>query len=165
VADLGVESPPRQPAPGLPTPPRQSAPGLPIISLDGEPLAIRGYEPGDRSFVLSTWVQSGRLTSHTSRDVYLAHEPRLAERLVRECPVLVLCSPRRTSTILAWACIDGDVLHFAYVVPELRRRGVLKALVVAARGEYPARVDCSHRLPFGSARFRFNPYVLMARAA
>jgi hypothetical protein len=136
----------------------------PRLLVAGEPLTIRASAETDRAYVLSTWVESYRQHAGVSRGVYLSEQPRLAERLYRDHGALVVCSERRPSTIHAWACMDGALLHFAYTAPGLRRNGLLRALVVAALGEYPARIEVTHRPAFGSTRLVHNPYRL-ARAA
>lgn len=132
--------------------------------IAGEALALRVAEDGDRGFILSTWVESYRQQAGVSRAVYLAEQPRLAERLYREHGALVVCSERRPSTIHAWACAAWPTLHYAYTVPELRRQGLLRAMIVATLGDYPRVIDTTHRMPFGSVRFRWNPYPLMRGA-
>lgn len=145
-------------------PPGSDAARAPRLLIAGEALALRRSDDGDRAFIASTWVTSYRGAAGVSRDVYQSEQPRLVDRLLREHGALIVCSERRPSTIHAWACIDGATLHYAYTARELRRHGLLRALIVAALGEYPARVEVTHRLPFGSARFVVNPYRLMRAA-
>lgn len=143
----------------------EAAPRAELV-IAGEPLALRRADEGDRAFIISTWVTSYRGRADVSRGVYLAEQPRLAERLLDAHGALVVCSARRPTTIHAWACLDGATLHFAYTTAPLRRHGLMRNLVVAALGEYPARVEVTHRLPFISPRFTWNPYALWrARAA
>lgn len=118
--------------------------------------------PDDRAFVLATWVRSYEPRTHGSvrRDVYLEHQGKLAERLLEASPLIIACSPSHESTIHGWCCADNAlaVLHYAYVPPALRGLGLARSLILASFGAYRPRIETSHRWPWASTRFVYNPY-------
>jgi len=125
-------------------------------------VALRPMVAGDRAFVLSTWIRSyaERVRGIVRRDVYLAHEPALVERLLASSRALVACSASHEATIHGWCVVapSSRVLHYAYTPPELRRLGLARELIRAAFGTYPTRLETSHRWPWASPRFVFVPY-------
>jgi GNAT superfamily N-acetyltransferase len=124
---------------------------------------MRELEAGDRPFVAATWGKSyapiarkmGMLSS-----VFYAEHPRVVDATLERADVVVLCSQRVPSTIFGWACGEPGLLHWAYVVPELRGRGVGRRLIVAVTGvaSTEAPLVISHRPARLSQRLVFNPY-------
>lgn len=111
--------------------------------------------PEHRGFVCSTWANG-------QRGLRRGPAFRLANRLIDTTPVLVLASGR---TVHAWACGDGDVLHYAYVPPELRESGVARRLITALFGNYPDRIRVTHPWPFSSGRYQYVKTALLEAAA
>lgn len=103
------------------------------IDLDGEPVAVRAMEPGDREFVLSTWLNSEGAHQHTSkvwtRARFFAWRRPVVEHHVGAGGVIVACAPETPGTIYGWLCATAPgVYEYAYVIPAARGRGLYKAL-------------------------------------
>jgi hypothetical protein len=109
-----------------------------------------------RGYVCSTWANGQRLGIRT-RPAF-----RLVNRIIDVARVVVIA---QGPTVHAWACADDDVLMYAYVPPELRRRGVARKLVTSLFGDYPQRVRVAHPWPFASERFQYVPHALLEAAA
>lgn len=124
-----------------------------------EELPLKLATPTHRSFILATWVRSYASTARKvlSRTVYNAGEPSLAEAHWDKC--LVVTSSDDEYTVHAWVCIkDGGLIH-CYVVPELRRKGIARALI---RGFCGPNVQYARPWPFDVPKtWTFNPYLLV----
>lgn len=131
------------------------------VIVEGLRIPFREMGPGDRAYVASTWIAGyrGQAREHVSRDVYLAEQPKLVDRLLDAHGAVVVHSPRVERTIYGWACGEPGVLHAVYVVPELRGQGVAKALIARATGQASGTVVCTHRWPGRTpAWVTWNPY-------
>ncbi len=108
----------------------------------------------DRNFVASTWIKSSRYGFATPREGRIAYH--IVNALLETAP-RVLCIATDERTVHAWAAGHGDVLHFAYVAPELRCNGMARLLLREMFGERgPALL--SHDAPKRLApRAHFNP--------
>lgn len=122
-------------------------------------LPILKAQPQHRSFIISTWVKS---YAHIARKllkqaVYNAEEPKLAEALWQHSSVVV--SPSDDYTVHAWVCGDIGKLYHCYVIPELRAKGVAKALIEGVCGNV---LQYARPWPFPVERsgWQFNPYLL-----
>lgn len=108
-----------------------------------------------RSYILATWVRSYLPTARRfmSKDLYLKEEAKVAEKLWKYS--LVVSSDG--FAVQAWVCTRGDgVLHHCYVVPELRRKGIMKALTRTFVGD---KVQVSRPWPGQMpAGWVYNPY-------
>lgn len=112
----------------------------------------------DRRYVVPTWAHGASYNGMSKRDRFA-----LVDRILdggARC--IVLATDERT--VHAWACGDGDVLHYVYVPPELRREGLARRAITALFGEYPERIHVTHEWPRASSRFRFAPYRLRTAA-
>ena len=124
--------------------------------------------PEDRRFVVPTWVRSlamsrrGQCRTDTLRKYWSIVDRVLDDPDTR---VMVAASDMAARTIHAWAAATGDVLHYAYVPPELRREGLARRVITAALGLYPDIVSTSHAWPFASSRFVRQPHPLLRHAA
>lgn len=84
--------------------------------------------------------------------LYDVHEPPIAESRWQDCSIL---TDEDGHTVYAWCCGSPGALYHCYVVPELRRLGVAKALILDACGPNP---HMARPWPF---RYKFqNPYLL-----
>jgi len=118
----------------------------------------RSMTDTDRRYVVSTWAQSARYGGMAKRDRF-----RLVDRIIDGgARVVVLANG---PTVHAWACGEGDTLHYVYVPPELRRNGVARIAIHAALGSYPARISVTHPWPRPSARFCYAPHILLREVA
>ncbi len=118
-----------------------------------EGLALRAMEPSDRAFVASTWVRSYKDASLPK--AFLTGHSRVVDSLLSRVGATVLCDAGDTNTLHGWACTEGQVLHYVYVPMELRKQGFAKLLIPDA-----PLVLVSHKWPFDSRRFVFNPYLV-----
>jgi len=137
-----------------------------------ESLPIRQATPQDKAFILSTWIRSYAQAVRRTRvavgtesiqsipqEVYLREEPIIAESLWMQCLVVGSSSASDEYTIHAWVCGSSGKLYHCYVPPELRGKGIAKALISHLCGttlQY-ARPWPFSRVPNG---WSFNPYLL-----
>jgi hypothetical protein len=130
--------------------------------------AFDSSRPGERGFVLATWVRS--YASHwrgAARISRAERHARLVQKILgaENARTIVACSEQAHDALHGWACaVPGEALHYVYVALELRCNGLARALIAAALGNYAAHIDTTHRWPFPSARFEFEPYRLMEAA-
>lgn len=120
--------------------------------------------PADRRFVVPTWVRSRAAADDRQPR---GHDWREVDRIL-DAPgtrVVVLASGQGDSALHGWACATGDVLHYAYVPPELRRAGLARQCITAVLGGYPGHIAITHAWPFESARFRRQAHPLLRTAA
>lgn len=113
-------------------------------------------QPEHRGYVCSTWARGQRL------GLRIGPAFRLVNRIIDSSTVLVLA---HGPTVHAWACGDGELLHYAYVPPELRGRGLTRQLVTALCGSYPEHIRVTHPWPGKSDRFQYVPRRLLEAAA
>lgn len=108
----------------------------------------------DRRYVAPTWAKSSRYDG-----MRLPERFQLVDRVLdggARC--VVLATDERT--VHAWACGEGETLHYVYVPPELRGHRLARRVITALFGDYPERIHVTHEWPRASARFRFAPYRL-----
>lgn len=139
---------------------------LRIVDADGEvTLPLGKATSKHRNFILSTWVKSHlpalRKTATQTGTVDL-------ERLVQQESTAaenlwgtgrVVHGPEDDYTVYAWIVGECGRLDYIYVVPELRRKGVARALIahVCNSGYEYGRHWPYKEIPCGG---KFNPYVL-----
>lgn len=111
----------------------------------------------DRPFVAATWARSSRYGFASPRDARLPF--RIVDALLQRSP-RVLCVASDERTVHAWAAGHGDVLHFVYTAPELRRQGLARFLLremFGAKGPGLLTHDAPRRL---APRAYLNPYLI-----
>lgn len=104
----------------------------------------------DRRFVVPTWVHG------SAYDIPIARRWRLVDRLLDSGRTRVIVLATNDITVHAWAAASDGVLHFAYVPPELRRKGMASKAIALALGEYPFDIRTSHLWPYDTERFRLS---------
>ena len=122
--------------------------------------------PEHRAFVVCTWARSA------SYGLRLTPTFKLVDRVLDDPRARVVCIAHGR-TVHAWACGDGEVLHYAYTAPELdangvsllRGRGLARRLITELFGAYPEHITTSHEWPRESARFCYVPNLLLTRTA
>jgi hypothetical protein len=117
---------------------------LPVIKASAE----------HRSFILSTWVRSyaGTARKFMKREAHLKGDAPIAERLWDQSVVV----SSDGFAIQAWMCGIGCVLHHCYVIPELRRNGIMSALTRNLLGD---TVEVSRPWPYQlPVRWTYNPF-------
>lgn len=110
--------------------------------------------PEHRNFILGTWVKSYRPTARRIgiARFYEAHEPAIAESRWEDCWV---ATDEDGYTVYAWICAEKGNLYHVYVIPELRHKGVARALQ-----EREAVVAYARPWPFRGDQLQVNPYLL-----
>ena len=109
-----------------------------------------------RSFILATWIRSYQPVARRfmSRTDYLREDAAVAESLWRHSHVV----SSDGFAIQAWMCSIGSTLHHCYVVPELRRKGITRALTRLLVGD---RVEVARPWPFPTGpRWSYNPFKI-----
>lgn len=109
-----------------------------------------------RSFIISTWVRSYQAEARKwmPRDMYNAEDAAVAERMWDKCHVVTSDG----YTIVAWVCAHNGVLHHCYVIPDMRRKGVCRALTDHLLG---TTVTIARPWPFPKpAGWRYNPFKI-----
>ncbi len=82
--------------------------------------------------------------------------------------LIVACSERDESALHGFACTANGVLCFLYVTDDLRGRGLGRALVATALGEYPQSIPHHYdvKLSKVTPRYVHQPLSLfLAKAA
>lgn len=120
--------------------------------------------PEDRRFIVPTWVRS---LASFRRIAPMGKHWRAVDRVLdaHDTRVMVLASDSAARTIHAWAAATGEVLHYAYVPPELRREGLARSCITSLLGGYPERIGITHAWPFTSPRFVWQSHPLLRTAA
>ena len=114
---------------------------------------LRSMTASDRRFVVATWARSARYR------LSLPEQFRIVDQLLAR-GVRVTCLVTGEGTVHAWLAAEGDVLHYVYSAPELRRNGFAKRLMLDAFGT-GGPVFSSHPLPpWLARRATYSPYML-----
>lgn len=99
------------------------------------PVNVRAMrEDGDLGYIIDTWRQGLAAKSSLAkfdRDVYFRLMARHIKALSREPGALVriACDPENENTILGFAVLTGDELHYVYVREALRKHGIARLLL------------------------------------
>lgn len=125
-------------------------------------MIIRKGKPTDYNFVHSTWCKSykGRFLG-CPMPIYIHRQPKLVEFLMDKYGWQVLCSEEEEDAIHAWICASDSVLHYIYVPPDLRGRGIAKMLISYVFSDYPEYIRTTHIWPHMTKRFYYDPYILV----
>lgn len=101
---------------------------------------IRSFEPGDRNYVLSSWLNTAKRASFCgpgsgawakvllSRESFFEVARPVVERFLAEGTVLVAADSLDETNILGWAAFWQGKVVWAYTSGPLRGRGVWKSL-------------------------------------
>lgn len=98
------------------------------------PVTIRALREGDLGYVVDTWRNGFASESNLRRfdvDVYRRLMARHINALSREpgCILRIACDPADEDTILGFALLTGDELHYVYVRQMLCRHGIARRLL------------------------------------
>lgn len=139
-----------------------------LLNKDDKTLAELDVSMADdphRSFIISTWVKSISPDFGVHRTVHNAMEAELAE--VNWSRAIVITSGEDKFTVHAWVCVQHvqgqKVLLQAYVQPDLRQKGVLKAILERfANGDlvYPRQLPNTLTWSSTANKWTYNPYLL-----
>lgn len=132
---------------------------------------VRAWEPGDRCWIVPTWVRSFADYAPWGRRRTLQEHWHVVDRILDSAStrVSVLCSASGPTMLHAWCAWDepSGALHYVYVPPELRGAGLARRVISSALGSYPPVLSATHPWPSSpkqrtSRRFRWDPYPLLA---
>ena len=148
-----------------------------VISYDGGPNGTAAYlrlveeetevtlplvkaTEAHRNFILSTWVRSYSpfLRKWLGKDTDLQKEEALCSETLWTS-TWVVSTNDDPFVVHAWACGSPGLLHYVYVPPELRNKGIASALIEHVCGhtfEY-GRPWPHKKAPHGGT---YNPYLL-----
>lgn len=98
---------------------------------------IRPMVPGDKSFIMSTWLKGLKfgndLFKEVKADVYFKAYQKILDQLLAHpsVKVNVACLPDDEDVILGYAAVskDDSKIHFVFVKSAWRKMGIAKALV------------------------------------
>lgn len=136
------------------------------------PIALRPAEVGDRAMILDSWFKSysdSPWAHHVGRyGLFESEHPKVIERIVSSCPVIVACLEDDPEYIVGWACTRGPLIHYCYVKGKFRGNNVARAMLLPF--EKDTRVQYTHTVPTkrlvdGTPKalpdgWRYNPYLL-----
>lgn len=91
-------------------------------------------DEGDLGYIIDTWrkgVAPKSTLAKFDRDVYFRLMARHIKALTREpgANVRIACDPQDETTIIGFAVLTGDELHYVYVRDTLRKLGIARLLL------------------------------------
>jgi hypothetical protein len=93
-------------------------------------LTVRSMLDGERSWVIDSWkrsyCKSWDALTYPSFDVFMGDYAPVIVDLIERAPVVVAHLKDEPLAAVAWACLDGDTLHYAYVKRRWRQVGVCR---------------------------------------
>ncbi len=104
------------------------------LTVQGERMVMRAMCPSDRGFIASTWGKSYRERSRILGAAFRDLHPRMVDGCLARGEARIVASEHSPGTIFAWASGEPGLLHYAYVIPELRGHGIARALILATTG-------------------------------
>lgn len=134
---------------------------LRIVDGEAEPVTLPLTRAGlhHRNYILSTWLKSyiPVIRKWLGKDAPLRYEQEAAETLWEQ--TWIVTSEEDEFTIHAWVAGVPGVLHYVYVPPDLRGKGIARALI---------RHACGHTFSYGRpwpykrnpSGGTYNPYLL-----
>lgn len=129
------------------------------LEWEGTELLLRPATATDRAFIFATWMRSYWQTKSSSvaYEQYHRRQPARIERLWPSSTIA--CREAKPDTIHAWVCGSPGALHYVYVPPDLREKGLARKLVRAVCG---SELAFSHEWPFRRlpGGWRHNEYLL-----
>lgn len=110
------------------SPPSHDEHAEPVNPGKGVAVQVRVGEPGDIAFITDSWLRSYACDQWTScpggpRE-YFDTQRQVVAACLQSSEVLVACPEDGLDQILGWLCWRPHVLHYVYVKPYYRRRGV-----------------------------------------
>lgn len=99
-----------------------------------ELVRVREMVPGDRAWVISSWIESYSehgtgLVTHIPRGEYCRRWRNVIEACLETSTTLVVCPLDDDDTILAWLCAIGKTVHYAHVKRTFHGLGFLSLLL------------------------------------
>lgn len=137
------------------------------MSVSREELVeVRGVDPGDKSFIMATWLKGLRygceIFKEIPSDIYFKNYHRILESILTnpETEIRVACLKDDRDVILGYSVSKDNALHFIFVKSEWRQIGIAKSLVS------PKIDTVTHLTKVGSSILKkhpkivFNPFAL-----
>lgn len=102
---------------------------------------LRPCATEDRGYILEHWV---RAHSHTADAFhagpnYMPGTWATAEAILDRSRCLVACAAADTAVILGFAVVEGNVVHYVFTRPDVRRSGIAKQLLGPLLGKKAMR--------------------------
>lgn len=127
-------------------------------------LIEREEEPGDRDFILASWLRSYRLSETVKgvdKSLYYSGQNKLASRILAGSEVKILAASEDPKTIVAWMCYRFPVIHYIYVKQDFRRMGLASRLL----GDPQKWAAYTHKSLLSSKiqlpkTWKFDPYTI-----
>lgn len=94
------------------------------MKLGDSTLVVRKAEPGDTSFLLSTWLRSAKDITRMTKDDFFSFTRPQVEADLKNGTVLVACDQAEPGTICGWVCYRDGVERWGYTVYKLRNHGI-----------------------------------------
>lgn len=126
---------------------------------------VRGPEPGDLNFILSTWLKgfyfgNEWLKKHVEAKAYFEFFEEIAKAVLTraDTEVRVSCLEEDENVILGYSIIEGTCLHFVFVKEPWRKLGIAKALTLGPLDACSCVTDLGHKLK--PHNWKLNPFLL-----
>lgn len=142
-------------------------------------LIVRAEQPGDRNFIISTWLKCYRrhssFTKNISNDVYFDWHQKVIKRLFDRGAVAHIAALKEDPLVILGYLITehydpievyNPYIHFAYVKFSFRNAGIMRTLLSAARIDLQQKTEYTHHTyeiePIVSKhpKLVYNPYFL-----
>lgn len=126
------------------------------------PHRVRAFSPtGDMAIVMDSWRQSyrsARAMRGQNPDHYFPDMGAMIAEIVGrpDTEIVVACDVESPTMVLAWACVEGDTMHYAWTRVELRHQGLQKALLAGRRFAFASHYPVKGGLPEGMA---YRPFL------
>lgn len=129
-------------------------------------VSVRDYLPGDRNFILATWLRGLRYGNEwfeaVDQKIYFDFYNKVIEIILNrpDTQVKVACLKDDPEVILGYSVYTGGVLHWVFVKKAWRSIGIMKSLLPEGI------VAVSHLTTVGKSILRrhpgvvFNPFAL-----
>lgn len=137
-----------------------------------EEVEIRPIQEGDINFIYSTMLRglyyaADSFYSLIEKKVFFQKYDVVLKALLNkpDTSVLIACLAAEPEIILGYALIGPGTLHYVYVKPAWRNRGIA-ALLCEPRGEaIRAYTHCTHTVPAienlrNKKKLTFNPFLI-----
>lgn len=88
-------------------------------------LELRAMQPGDRNYVLSSWLRSyakAREFRGMVRAAYFRMYTPYVEAMLSRSTVVVATLPEAPTAVLGWMAVENDLLHYVHTKPNWRTR-------------------------------------------
>jgi hypothetical protein len=126
---------------------------------------IRPARPTDLAFVKKTWFDTfklaGGLSGLMNPLTYRQRSSALIDELAATSTVLIAADEEDDDVILGWVAFRGPVLHYVFVRPVSRHRGLMPQLLQAAGNltTYSHRTHDWQRVTAKRSTLAYDPFA------